>query len=181
MTTETKMIEEDLAIRLQTHDILSTPVTIEAVVFYAAESQNIKKKIDQLAAEVSQKQERIKFINELIQEINNSIDPTTKHCDLRNNPEFLEKLKVAQEMGIKLPMDNKAGAGQFKAHFDPEERENLVQNLKTSASTWDSENKQHAQRMQIYLDESNRYLTLATQAMKYEEKPKRAALAAMGK
>ncbi|WP_075882738.1 hypothetical protein [Candidatus Protochlamydia sp. W-9] len=179
MTQQTKMIEEDLAIRLPNHGILSTPVTLEAVVFYASESEKIKKKIDHLAAEVSQKQDRIKFVNEIIQEINNAIDPTTGKVDLRNKAEFLEKLNTAKGMGINIPMDSKTE--HPKAHFNAEERERFLQNLGLSADAWDKENKQHTQKMQMYLDESNRYLTLATQAMKYEDKPKRAALAAMGR
>ncbi len=168
----TKMIEEELAIRLPTHQILSTPVTIEAVKFYAQQGKEMKSKIDALAAEVKQRQQKIKFAQEIMQELNNSIDGNGK-LDISQKPELLEKLRVAKEMGINIPVD--------KSTFSSDEKDRLMQNLGLSVDAWDKENKQDTQKMQIYLDESNRYLTLATQAMKYEDKPKRASLAGMGK
>lgn len=182
MPHRTKMIEEDLAIRLPTHEILSTPVTIEAVKFYAQQGKEMKSKIDTLAAEVTHRQQKIKFIQEIMQELNNSIDSTGK-LDITQKPELLEKLRVAKEMGTSIPMDAKSTDSHplCKSKFSSDEKDRLIQNLGLSIDTWDKENKQHTQRMQIYLEESNRYLTLATQAMKYEDKPKRNAISSMGK
>ncbi len=176
------MVEEDIAIRLPTHEILSTPVTIEAVKFYAQQGNEMKSKINVLAAEVTQRQQKIKLVQEIMQELNSSID-SNGELDISQKPGLLEKLRVAKEMGINIPMDPKSTDENplCKSKFSSDEKDRLLQNLGLSTDSWDKENKQHTQKMQIYLDESNRYLTLATQAMKYEDKPKRASIAGMGK
>jgi hypothetical protein len=103
--------------------------------------------------------------------------------DLSKHPELREKLIVAKKMGINIPMHTSSTEDNpvCKTAFTNDERERLLQNVNLSTSTWEMDNKQNTQKMQIYLDESNRYLTMVMQAMKYEDKPKRAALQGMGK
>ncbi|WP_068466575.1 hypothetical protein [Candidatus Protochlamydia phocaeensis] len=177
MAERSKMIEDDLAIRLPTHDILSTPVLIEAVKFYAYHGKEIKNKIDQIAAEVTQRQEKMKFLHEIVQELNSSIDGSDK-LDIGKNEQLKEKLRIAKEMGVNIPLDSKSSDTNVivKTSFSSTERDRLLENLHLTADTWDKENKQQTQKMQIYIQESDRYLMLANQVLKYEDKPKRSAL-----
>jgi hypothetical protein len=173
----THMIEDELAIRLPIHDILSTPVIIEAVKFYAHHGRLAKDKIDNIAAEVSQKQDKIKFIHEIIQEINNSITDSND-LDISKNEKLLEKLRIAKEMGVNIPLDAKSSDSNIlaKKSYSSGERDRLLENLHLSADMIDKEIKQLTQKMQIYIQESDRYLMLANQVLKYENKAKEKSL-----
>ncbi|MBA2368638.1 MAG: hypothetical protein H0V82_06405 [Candidatus Protochlamydia sp.] len=175
-------IEEELAVRLPIHAILSTPVTLDAAKYYAQQGLAVKGKIDVLAAEVKQRQQKINFAYGIIQDINNIIAEDGS-LDLSNHPELRERMIVAKTMGINIPMHTNSTEENpiCKNNFSNDERERLLQNVNLSTSSWEMDNKQSTQKMQIYLDESNRYLTMVMQAMKYEDKPKRASIQGMGK
>ena len=175
-------IEEELAVRLPIHAILSTPVTLDAARYYVQQGLAMKNKIDLLAAEVKQGQQKINFAYGIVQDINNIIAEDGS-LDLSKHPELRDKLLVAKQMGINIPMHSSSTEDNpvCKTTFTNDERERLVQNINLSTSTWEMDNKQNTQKMQIYLDESNRYLTMVMQCMKYEDKPKRASIQGMGK
>ncbi|MCE2983609.1 MAG: hypothetical protein LW832_08595 [Parachlamydia sp.] len=174
---DVKYIEEELAIRLPRHDILSTPVTLDAAKYYAQQGVEAKNKIDQLAAEVNQQQEKIKLAYEIIQELNNLVGDDGS-LDLSLHPALQEKLLVAKQMGINIPMDPTSTEENplAKTKFKNEERERLLQNINLSTDEWDKEVKKLQQKMQIHLDESNRYMTMVMQCMKNEDKAKRACI-----
>ena len=149
-------------------DIENKAVTPEVMAFYALRAGEMKEKIDELAAQTSQRQDRMRLINDIIADINSLTDD--KQClDITNHPKLQEKLRVAKELGVNINIE--------KVKFDNLSRDRLVQNLHLTADNWDKENKSQTQKMEIYIKELDRVMLLLKEAQKNENQAKRGATA----
>lgn len=164
------LIESDIATRWETHGILSTSVSSEVIKLYALHATNTKKNIDELAAEVSKRQDQLRFLNELITEIN-SLTDENNGLDITDNPALQEKLAVAKELGIKIP--------EKQMKFNPTQRDRLVENLHLTADNWDKDNKKQTQKMEIFIKDLDRVLMLLKEVQKAEKQPKQAMISGM--
>lgn len=170
--SRSRMIEDDLSISLPQHKILSTPVLIDAIKFYAHHGALVKNKVDALAVEIKDKSERMRNVHAIIQEINNLSTDDGTNLNISGNQALLDKLNLAKQHGIQLPMN----ADNLKTEFTPAQRDRLIENLHLSADEWDKDIKSHSQKMQVHMQESDRYLMMANQIQKAEERPKKAMI-----
>ena len=145
----TQFIDEDIAIELPPLKPLSAALTDDMVKFYAVQATKVKNQINVHGAEVSQRHEKMRAINELITEINNATTDNNS-LDMTDNEELQEKYNAVVNLGVKLP------AGQFK--FNSIQRDRLVENLHLTADSWDKENKSQTQKIEILIKELDRYM-----------------------
>jgi hypothetical protein len=166
------MIEDELAVRLPNHQILSTPVLLDAVKFYAHHGSIVKGKIDGLAVDIRECHEKIKNAHAIIQALNN-LAADDGSVNLNGHEDIKQLLQIAKDSGVNIPMK---GEG-IKTEFTYVQRDRLIENLHLSADEWDKETKNYSQKMQVHMQESERYLMLANQVLKYENQPKKSAIA----
>ncbi len=173
-------INDPIAIARLNSTVISEAILLEAVKFYAAHGSRIKNEINQIGAEIHHRQDKVKFFHGLIQDINNLIN-NNETLDISKNVELQDKLKQAKELGVNLPMDEKSTEQKplLKTTFTSAQRDRLLENIHLTVDEMDKEGKIQTQKMQVLIQESDRYLTLANQVMKYEDKPKRTAIAAI--
>ena len=159
---------------------LADAILMDAVKFYAGHGARIKNDIDLMGAEIQHRQDKIKILYGLIQDINSAIDANNA-LDISKNPDILEKLKKAQELGVNIPLDPKSKPDNpiLKTKYTTVEKDRLLENIHLLADTMDKDGKSQTQKMQVLMQESDRYLTLANQIMKYEDKPKRSSISGM--
>ncbi len=143
-------------------------LTPEMLRFYALQATYMKDKIDLLAAEINQRQDKMRLINDIIAEINNLTDEKNG-LDISQNAELLEKLQLARELGVKIK------DGQLK--FNPIERDRLLENLHLSGDSWDKENRNQTQKMEIHVKEMDRIMMMLKDIDKKEDQAKRPMLA----
>lgn len=129
-----------------------TTVQQDAYFLYLHHTKVLKDKVHEEMAELRQRQDKIKFIHEVMQEINNLTD-NEGMLNLKAHPELKEKLKQALEMGIKLPVD--------KDSFDTHARKRLVDNLSYSAGDWEKEDSLQMRRIQTLYNETEQSLLIA--------------------
>ncbi len=122
-----------------------------------------------MAAEVSQRQDKLHFLNDLITEIN-SLTGEDNGLDITDNEELQKKMAAARELGVKIP-------DQMK--FNPKQRDRLVENLHLSADHWDKDNKKQTQKMEILIKDLDRTLMLLKEVQKAEKQPKQAMTSGM--
>ena len=158
-------VNGDIKINVDAEHIAITP---EFMAFYAKRASDTKTKIDKLGSEISQRQDKMRLINDLIAEINNLTD-AKQNLDISKHPEIQEKLRVAKELGVKLNLG--------KTKFDSMERDRLIENLHLQGDSWDKENKNQTQKMDILVKELDRIMMLLKEVQKNENQAKRGATA----
>jgi diphthamide synthase subunit DPH2 len=163
------MIEDELAVRLPNHDILSTPVLKEAVEFFVHHGHEVKKKAETLAVDCMERGERIKNVHAIVQELNNLAKEDGSKLDIKQHASLVEKLRKAKEHGVNITMHE----DDVKTEFTPGQRDRLVENLNMSATEWNTDIKNYQQKMTVFIQESERFLMLAHDVKKNEERPKR--------
>lgn len=94
----------------------------------------VKKDIDIEAAQISLRNDKITYVNDIISEITSLIDVKKDELDLSNQTDLLERIRVAkEELKVKLP-ENFLKLGQL-------EQNNFISNLKRAADMWHKENQ----------------------------------------
>jgi hypothetical protein len=158
----------DSEIMVGLNDQAEPSITSEVMKFYTDRATDMKINIDQLGAETSLRQDKMRLINDLITEINLLTDE--KHgVDFSQNVELQEKFRVAQQLGVKINAD--------KTKFSSVERDRLIENLHLTGDSWDKENKSQTQKMEIYIKELDRVMMLLKEVQKNENQAKRGATA----
>lgn len=142
----------------------TTSVTDEMRRFYALQAEHLKSRIDALAAEVRQRQDKMRLINDIIAEINNLTDEKNG-LDISQNADLLEKLQIAKELGVKIK------DGQTK--FNALERDRLIENLHLQGDNWDKENRHQTQKMEIVVKELDRIMMILKDVDRKEDQAKR--------
>jgi hypothetical protein len=161
---------EELDPTLENHLRCDSSMTLEMMRLYALEASHMKDKIDLLAAEINQRQDKMRLINDIIAEINNLTDEKNG-LDISQNAELLEKLQLARELGVKIK------EGQLK--FNSFERDRLIENLHLAGDSWDKENRHHTQKMEIHVKELDRIMMMLKDVDKKEDQAKRPMLSGM--
>lgn len=157
-------------------------ILVQAAKFYAFQAQQIRVKVEDLAIELRGRQERIRFLHNLIQEINalSQVEGKEMQLDFGLNQEAQEKLRMAAEMGVKIPILSKSHEPVvYKTSYSLFEKEKLLENIHLSADELDKDNKLTMQRITLLVQETDRYVMLASQVMKYEQKAKQGAVQGM--
>lgn len=134
-----------------------TPRTLEV---YMARYALVKDQIDQLGAEVYQRQEKMRLIKNIISEINKSTDDKN-NLDLTNNPDLQEKLRLAKELGVVIIEGEK---------FDPIKRDRLLDNLQRAIEGWAMDNQDQTQKMELLTRELDRYIQMGLDIQRNEKK-----------
>jgi hypothetical protein len=145
-------------------------VTQEMKTFYALQATHLESKAKILAAEIRQRQDKMRLINEIVAEINNLTDEKNS-LDISENVELLEKLEIAKELGVKIK------DGQTK--FNALERDRLIENLHLTADNWDKENRHQTQKMEIVIKELDRLMMILKDVDRKEDQAKRPMVAGM--
>jgi hypothetical protein len=167
-TPVTHQVEGDLSLSpITTHRQFGNSISAEMRKFYALRALETKNKIDQLGAEINQRQDKMRLINDIISEINSLTDDN--NClDISQNAALLEKLQIAQDLGVHLK--------EGKLKFNAIERDRLIENLHLSGDSWDKENRHQTQKMEIHVKELDRLMMLLKDADRKEDQAMRPAL-----
>lgn len=115
----------------------------------------IRDKIEKEAAELRQRGEKIRFIHEIIQEINSHMD-SDGNIDLSKYPQLKEKLKAAEELGISVTS---------KDSLNSHESRRLIDNLNFAADDWTREDNTQMRKMQNMYSDCERTLMMVKHAM----------------
>jgi hypothetical protein len=143
-------------------------VTDEMRRFYALQAEHLKSRIDTLAAEIRQRQDKMRLINDIVAEINNLTDEKNG-LDISQNTDLLEKLQIAKDLGVKIK------DGQTK--FNALERDRLIENLHLAGDNWDKENRHQTQKMEIVVKELDRIMMILKDVDRKEDQAKKPMVA----
>lgn len=156
-------IDESNEVDLQTEQAKKYALGAYGLEVYTRQAGIIKEKIDKVAAEISQRQERIKLLHQILQGINKLSDENG--LDISKHPELMAKLKNAKELGIDI--------NETQTKFSGQERDFLKETLHMAAEDYTNENKVQTQKMQVLIQESDRWLMLANAMVKTDERIKK--------
>jgi len=130
------------------------------LLIFSQQAGKLKNDVSEKGAEISQRQDKIKLIHDVLQSINKLSNE--KGLDLSDHPEVQEKLKVAKELGVDFD--------ETRLKFEPEDRDFLKESLQLTEAEFINENKLQTQKMQMLIQEADRWLTLANTLMKNIER-----------
>lgn len=142
----------------------NTNIVSYAMKLYTYQTGKIKQSVEQHAAEILQKQERIKLLHDIIQKFNR-LSNESEVVDISSNRELLEKIALAREIGVEIPE---------KTSFSSREMNYLLENLHMKADDFDKENKVLTQKMHVLIQESDRFLMIANLFIKTDDRTKTA-------
>ncbi len=172
--SETKMppkidLDEDLEIE-HAKESARHGLAIYGLEVYTHQTAILKDKIDAMALDISQRQDKVKLVHEILQAINKLSDE--KGMDIGKQTELIAKLKVAKELGIDIdPTQTK---------FTTQERDFLKESLHMAAEDFNNENKLQTQKMQVHIQESDRWLMVANTMVKTEDRIKKRVIDKLG-
>lgn len=135
-------------------------IAAHAIEAYTYNSVLIKDKVDNMAAEIEQRQGKIKLLHEILQAINKLSNENG--LDISEQTALQEKLKIAKELGVDIPED--------QLTFNAQQRDFLKESLCLAADDFNNENKLHTQKMHVLSQEADRWLMLANTFLKGEER-----------
>lgn len=144
------------------HDPSELTIQQEAHLLHILHVRTLKAKLDKEAAELRERQEKIKYIHEILQDINNSMDDKGG-MDITQNQELQEKLKEAKEMGIKLP--------EGKTTFNTHECKRVIDNLHYTIDDWEKDDSLQMRKLQNMYTESEQSILIAKNTMSSIDKP----------
>ncbi len=163
--------EEIQQVNIQDRDQDHTAVTSHIKMFYLQQAAEGKHKIDLLAADIKQRQDKMHLINDIIMEIN-SLTDEKNGLDISQKPDLLKKIQEAQKLGVTLIKD-----GQVK--FNGTDRNRLVENLHTKRDMLDKDNRYQTQQMEIHVKALDRLMVLLKDVDRKEEQAKRSMLSGL--
>lgn len=145
----------------------------DMAIFHMDEAITMKKELDQLAAELTQRHDKVQLLNEIISEINLLTDEQTNGLDIGQNADLLEKLNVARELGVRVK--------EGQTRFTRAERDRLIENLHLQAEIWERDNRKQSQQTEILVKTFDRILLLCTDTIKKVSRIKEKMAGAGGK
>lgn len=157
---------EEVIAQICTGRKFANAITPDMVRLYAYKATEVKGKIDDLGASVSQRQDRMRLLNDVISSIN-SLTNENNELDLTDNDELQNKLAVAVSLGVNIPKYD-----EKKIKFNTLERDRLIENLHLASDGWDKENKNQTQKMEILIKELDRYMMMLKEISKDEKQTK---------
>ena len=138
-------------------------VTDQMRKFYVAQAEKLKSNIDNHAAEVKQRQDKMRLINEIIYEINNLTDEKNS-LDISQNSDLLEKLDILRSLGVSIK--------EGKTSFNSLERDRFIENLHLAGDNWDKDNRHQLQKMEIVIKELDRHMMILKDIERKEKQSK---------
>lgn len=162
-------IEDELAVRLPKHQILSTGVTQEMAKLYTSFATLATDKATFHAKEATQLLEKSHFVNELLDDLNNITQHKEKIViDFSYNQALQAKIEKARALGVNIPE---------KTQFDSEEARLLISNITRKGQRLSESYQPVFQKAQEWSQKLNMFLMLVKECQKAENSPKRAAIA----
>ncbi|MFI5342982.1 MAG: hypothetical protein ACHQUC_02050 [Chlamydiales bacterium] len=156
-------ISDQMELDISTEKKRKSGLGAHALEAYTYNSVLIKEKVDNMAAEIEQRQGKIKLLHEILQAINKLSNENG--LDISEQIELQEKLKIAKELGVDIPEDQRT--------FNTQQRDFLKESLCMAADDFNNENKLQTQKMHVHSQESDRWLTIANTFIKGEERIKK--------
>jgi hypothetical protein len=142
-------------------------LTSEIRKLYLLQIGKTKSDVDSVSAKIQQRQEHMKLINEILDEINLITDEKNS-IDINKTPTLIEKLEATKKLGVKLEETQKV--------YNGIQKDRLVDNLTRMRDTWGNENRQHTQQMEIYIKDMDRIMMIMKDVDRKEEQAKRASI-----
>lgn len=148
-------------------DSLEKGQTVQDLAFllHITHVKALREKINNELASLKERQEKIHYIHEILQDINNAMDD--KGClDLTNNDDLRAKIEDARSLGIKIPVDSATvtetdANGKIKGNFQAHEVDRVIQNLNYSIDDWDREDGIQMRKAQNLYTESEQSIMIA--------------------
>ncbi|MBA3723125.1 MAG: hypothetical protein H0W88_12095 [Parachlamydiaceae bacterium] len=150
------------------HDPHELTVQQEAYLLHILHVEALRKKLETEAGQLRERQEKIKFIHEIMQHINNYMDGNGG-LNIGANSDLQEMLQDAKDLGIKLPEGDKT---VFNAH----ECKRLIDNLDYAIQDWEKEDTMQLRKMQNLYTESEQSILIAKTTATSMDKPTRAMI-----
>lgn len=146
----------------------STAVTHEMRKFYASQAEKRKRDVDALAAEVHQRQDKMRLVNDIIAKIN-TLTKEDNSVDITQDPELVQLLQLARDNGVQIK--------EQQTSFNGLERDRLIENLHLAADSWDKENRSNTHRMEVIIKELDRLMMILKDIDRKENQAKHPMLA----
>lgn len=161
-------IVPDEEVKIKTPSSAPKDLTVqqEAFMLHIMHVRALKEKVNNEIASLRERQEKIKYIHEVMQDINNAMDDKG-NLDITNNPELQQKFKDLQELGVKVP---------DKLVFNVAESKRIQENLQYKADDLGNEDSTQMRKIQNYYTESEQSIMIAKQAMSSMDKPIRSMI-----
>jgi len=144
----------------------NTTLALYGLLIFTKQAGKLKDDVAEKGAEISQRQEKIKFIHQILQAINKL--STEEGLDIREHPDIQEKLKVAKELGIDFD--------ENKLQFTPIDRDFLKESLLLTEDELSNDNKMETQKMQKLIQAADHWLTLANLLLKNTERNNKSSI-----
>lgn len=131
-------------------------MAIYGLLIFTQQAGKVKNSVSEKAAEITRDNDKIKLIQDILRKISKLSND--KEIDLNQHPEIQEKLKIAKEFGVEFDEKN------LKLNFT--DQTFLKDSLKAVEDELVSNNKLQTQRMQMLIQEAERWMTLANTLVK---------------
>lgn len=116
--------------------------------FYMHEASKIKDEIDHNSAEMSLRLDKMRFVNDLVADINQI---TNEENGVEIVGDLIEKFEMARKLGVKISSNVKFNANQ---------RNRLISNMQLSVDGWENENRKQQQKIDIFMRAFERMLLM---------------------
>lgn len=113
--------------------------------------RDLRKKLENHAVEVKDRQNKIKFVHGIMQEMNNYIDEKGA-LDLADHPDLQQKLQAAKDMGISIAAD--------QVTFTSFQTTRLIENLNSTLEDWNTDNRTQLINIEHIFKESEQSVLL---------------------
>lgn len=176
MSGSTDRIDADEELRVQAaNNSNEAPddLTVQQIahLLHIVHAQEIKDKLIEEAAILRERQEKIKFAHEVMQEINNAMDKEG-NLDITNNLQLKDKLKAVAELGISI---------SEKDQRNTHESRRLLDNLTYAVEDWSREDATQMRKMQNLYTEKEQSIMIAKHTMSSLDKAIRAMISGITK
>jgi hypothetical protein len=140
----------------------------EAFFLHMSRVRYLREQLDQHAVILRERQNRIKFVHEIMQEINNKMDEKGT-LDISNHPDLQTRLKIAKDMGVNILAD--------QTKFTTHQCNRLMDNLNYTVGDWEMENTTDLKKIQNFYTESEQSIMIAKYTASSIDKPLRSMIA----
>lgn len=146
---------------------LEPTVQQEAFLLHIMHVMALKEKVNKEIASLRDRQEKIKYIHEVMQDINNTMDDKG-NLDITKNEELKQKFKDLKDLGVKFP--------EGKEVFNVSECKRVQENLQNKVDDMSSEDSTQMRKIQNYYTESEQSIMIVKHTMSSMDKPLRSMI-----
>lgn len=154
-------------------DNFDLTVQQEAYLLHMLHVETLRNKIEKEMAELHMRQDKIKAIHDIMQDINNAMDEEG-NLDLNKHPELREKFQKLKEHGLKIPEKDQNNIQKEK--FNMHESRRILENCQYKIDDWGKEDNLQMRKIQNYFTESEQSIMIAKHTMQAIDKPARAMI-----